>query len=77
MAVNPMDMMKIGQRLKLFQEQHPKFPAFLAQVKENALMPGSIMEMKVTTPEGREYITNIRLTQDDVETLRMAGQFKN
>ena len=40
-------------------------------------MPGSIMEMKVTTPEGWEYITNIRLTQDDVETLRMAGQFKN
>ena len=77
MAVNPMDMMKIGQRLKVFREQHPKFPAFLTQVKENALVPGTIMEMKVTTPEGREYITNIRLTQDDVETLRMAGQFKN
>ena len=76
MAVNPMEMMKMRQRLKLFTEQHPRFPAFVKQVKADALVPGTIMEMKVTTPEGREYITNIRLTPEDVETLHMAGEFR-
>jgi hypothetical protein len=29
------------------------------------------MELKVTSPEGLERVTNIRLNEDDVETFQM------
>ncbi len=71
MAVNPLEMMKMGERLRLFSQQHPRFGAFLKDVSEHAIAPGTIVEMKVTGPDGREYITNLRLTEDDMETLEM------
>ena len=72
MAINPMDLMKLRSRLDTFQRQHPRFPAFLKDVGENAVMPGTVLEIKVTTPEGRELVSNIRLTEEDVETINMA-----
>ena len=74
--MNPMDLMKLNGRMKLFQEQHPRFPLFIKEVGENALMAGSVVEMKVTTPDGREYITNVKLTPDDLETIGMAKNLR-
>ena len=76
MAVNPMELMKMGERLKRFQEQHPRFPLFLREVDEKAVMPGTVIEIRATTPEGREYVTNIRLTPDDVESIQMAKNLR-
>ena len=30
-----------------------------------------MIELKITTPEGKEAVSNIRLTKDDVETFRI------
>ena len=73
--MKPGDLIKMKRRLKLFEEQHPKMPAFLKHVGKTALKPGSVLELKVTTPEGTENVTNIRLTPDDVETLKMLDLF--
>ena len=54
MAVNPLEMMKMGERLRLFSQQHPRFGAFLKDVSEHAIAPGTIVEMKVTGPDGRK-----------------------
>ena len=67
--MNPMEMMKIGERLRIFQQQHPRMLPFLKDVGEHAVMAGTVVEMKVTDPSGKEYITNIKLTQDDLETI--------
>ncbi len=72
MAINPLEFLKLKGRLELFHSQHPRFEAFLKDVHDNAIMPGTVLEMKATTPDGREYITNIRLTEDDVETINIA-----
>ena len=69
--MNPMDMMQLGGRLSIFRQQHPKFGAFLRDAGKDAMREGSVLEMKVTSPEGQEYVTNIKLTADDVETLRI------
>jgi hypothetical protein len=76
MAVNPMQLMKMKERMNLFQKEHPKMQMFLADVQANALQEGSVIECKVTRPDGREYVSNIRLTADDIETLRMLGNMK-
>ncbi|MCR4792009.1 MAG: hypothetical protein K5871_04625 [Lachnospiraceae bacterium] len=69
--MNPISMMQAAGRIKIFQEQHPKAIAFLQSLSENDLREGSVIELKVTTPEGRESVSNIRLTKDDIETFKI------
>ncbi len=76
MAMNPMALLKIKERLSIFQKEHPKVRPFLRSIREDALEPGTIMELKVITQDGRERITNIRLTPDDIETIQMLSTHK-
>ena len=71
MARNPMEMMKLAGRLKIFREQHPKTIRFFSDVAQNAVCVGTVIEMKVTDPDGKEYITNFRVTAEDLETVEM------
>ena len=77
MAVNPMEMMKLGERLNIFRQQHPRFRAFLQDVSEHAISEGSIVELKVTSPDGREYVTNLKLTAEDMETIEILKKMRN
>ncbi len=77
MAVNPLELLKMRERLKVFGQQHPRFPAFLHELHTQALEPGTILEIKATTPEGKELITNIRLTEEDVKTIQMAQALRS
>lgn len=71
MAVNPMEMMKMAGRLKIFEEQHPKALAFVRDVAQTGIREGSVIEMKVSDPDGRDYVTNIRVTAEDMETIQI------
>ncbi len=70
--INPMNFRKYQERLQLFTQEHPRVFPFLQDVAEHAIEPGSVIEMTVTTPAGRKYVSNIRVNEDDVETIRMA-----
>ena len=69
--MNPITMMQAAGRIKIFQEQHPKAIAFIKSLSEDDLREGTVIELKITTPEGKEAVANIRLTKDDVETFRI------
>ncbi|MCR4762313.1 MAG: hypothetical protein K5696_02175 [Lachnospiraceae bacterium] len=71
MNFNPMVLLQIQQRFAQFQQDHPRFVPFAGAVKETALYEGTVIDIKVTSPEGKSLATNIRLTENDVETLRM------
>ena len=71
MAVNPFMLLKAKERLALFQKDHPKVFPFFSMIKERALEEGAVYELKVTNPDGQTYITNIKLTQNDLESIRM------
>ncbi|MDO4620979.1 MAG: hypothetical protein Q4B09_10215 [Lachnospiraceae bacterium] len=68
--MNPMNMMKMRERLTIFQNQHPKVFPFL-QYASSRVEEGSIIEVKVTSPAGEETITNIKVTKEDLETVAM------
>lgn len=70
MAFNPMDFMKISERLKKFQADHPKVLAF-SQAALGSLREGAVIEISVTSPEGEKMTTNMRVNSDDVETMQM------
>ncbi len=52
-----------------FRANHPKFPLFLKAVSQEALMEGTLIEINVTTPEGKTYCSNVRLKADDMELI--------
>ena len=76
MAMNPLQVLQLSERLKIFREQHPRVLEFLHAVARDNIQPGVIMELKVTDNEGRTKVTNIRLTPEDVETIGIIKNLK-
>ncbi len=69
--INPMELLKFKERFDKFNADHPKFVPFFRMAGKKALKEGTVMEVKFTTPEGEEYVSNIRINNDDIETLGM------
>lgn len=76
MAVNPMALLKLKERYRLFMQQHPKMGPFVSKIMREGMREGSVLEIRVRTPEGQEYVSNIRLTADDLETISMLSGLK-
>lgn len=67
--MNPMALMKMKALGDKFKANHPKVPLFFnAAVRE--IREGSIIEITVTSPEGKNICTNMRVTADDVEMVQ-------
>lgn len=64
--MNPLEMMKIRPLLEKFRMNHPKVPMFL-QSAAGKIQVGSVIELSIKTPDGDTIVTNIRVTQDDIE----------
>ena len=71
MAFNPLQLVKLKERYHILKEDHPKFVPFLCMLREKALEEGTIIEIKAKTKDGQEYVSNIRLTPNDVETFNI------
>ena len=71
MAMNPKMLFQAKERYNIFKNQHPKLIEFGKVLDENAVEAGTVFEITATTPVGKKYTANIRLTPEDVETFRM------
>ena len=69
--MDKMIMNEARNRINTFNSEHPKVMPFLEMLKKNALEEGTVVEMRATTPDGKEYVSNIRLTKTDVETIKL------
>lgn len=52
-----------------FCGNHPRFPAFLQAVQTSGIQEGTVIEVTVTTPEGKKMMTNLKLTATDMEAF--------
>lgn len=78
MGINPMKILQYKNDCEQFLDRHPKLPRFFEAVSEEALDVGTVIEVSVTTDDGRNYVSNIRLTDLDVELIRnMKRDFNN
>lgn len=66
--MNPMAMMKVKGLLDRFKENHPKVPMFFSAAAQN-IGEESIIEISVTTAEGKKLCTNMKVTAEDLELL--------
>ena len=65
--LNPMALMKLKKNWETFTANHPKFPAFMQAASQGMIGEGSIIEVSITSPDGRKISTNIKVTQSDME----------
>lgn len=72
--MNPMQLLKMKGMLDRFRKDHPKFVPFM----ENAaarIDEGTVIEISVTTRDGRQSCTNLRVNQADMEMIREIVHF--
>ncbi|MDE5834696.1 MAG: hypothetical protein K2H26_04160 [Ruminococcus sp.] len=62
---------KIKPMLRNFKEGHPKFFPFIKMALTVA-DPDSVVEVKITTSEGKSYATNLKITEDDMKLVTEA-----
>ena len=66
-------IMKFKGAWDTFTKNHPKFVPFMQAVGQDAIADGTIIEVKETSPEGKAYNTNMKITQSDLDLF---AQFK-
>ncbi len=70
MAVNPMKLLQLKNAWEEFTKRHPKFPQFMAAVKQHGITEGTVIEIQVTTPEGKNFTSNLKVTEEDLQAIR-------
>lgn len=66
--INIADAMKLKPLITKFTQNHPKVPMFFSAVGSQ-VTEGATIEVNVTTADGKNLCTNMRVTQDDLELL--------
>lgn len=72
--MNPLKILELQNSWSQFKHRHPKFPSFLKAVSRHAILEGTILEIKVTDPDGKSYTSNLRLTKEDLELFKKASE---
>lgn len=71
--VNPKMLMQIKSLFEQFRKNHPKVPMFFSAAS-NAIDEGSVIEISLTTSEGKNLCTNMRVTEDDLEMIKAIAE---
>lgn len=71
--MNPMGFMKIKGLVDRFKDNHPKIPMFFTAASKS-IDVDSIIEINITTAEGRSLCTNMKVTADDMELVRQLSE---
>ena len=72
--MNPASLFKMKGLLEKFQKNHPKVMPFINAVQAKGITEGTIIEAKVTFPDGKEYVTNIRVNGEDLELVKQLAE---
>ena len=68
--INPAMIFRLKSSWEKFTASHPKFPMFLqAAVNNNVLREGTILEINITTLEGQNISTNLKINPEDLELI--------
>ena len=71
MGMNPMTIMQLGALWTKFTQRHPKFAPFIKAASQAAMQEGAILEIQVTTPDGKNIASNLKVTKEDLEMLQI------
>ncbi len=75
MAINPMALVQLKTAWNRFVQNHPKFPHFIKAACLHGLAEGAVVEITVTSPDGKKICSNLKLTQDDIGSIRLLQEW--
>ncbi|MCC2256301.1 hypothetical protein LKD70_18150 [Ruminococcus sp. CLA-AA-H200] len=67
----------LKKHLEIFQNNHPRLQPFLEAVNREVLKEGSVVEISVTSPEGKTLVTNMKLKKEDLEFIRALHELQS
>lgn len=70
-------IMKIKGAWDTFSANHPKFMPFMRAITTDGIQAGTIIEMKVTSADGKEYNTNLKITESDLALFQEMRSMMN
>nr|WP_297873785.1 hypothetical protein [uncultured Blautia sp.] len=74
--MNPRRMLELAKLQQKFKKNHPKIFPFLKAASGKALQEGSVIEISVTTPEGKVMRTNLKVKPEDLEIVEQLKQMR-
>ena len=63
------NLMQLKNSWATFNQNHPKFPKFL-QAASTAVKEDTLIEIKITTAEGKVIETNLKVKASDIELFK-------
>ena len=63
------NLMQLKNSWTTFTQNHPKFPKFL-QAASTAVKEDTLIEIKITTAEGKVIETNLKVKASDIELVK-------
>lgn len=74
--MNPLQLMQFKKYWDEFTSRHPKFPLFLNAVASHGITEGSIIEIQIKRPDGKEFSTNLKVAKEDMDLFQTLKQMK-
>lgn len=64
-------IMKFKSAWESFTRNHPKFVMFIQAMGREGIAEGTVIEVKVQTPDGKVTESNLRVNAEDIELFNM------
>lgn len=74
--MNLKNLMQFQQMWSDFTSRHPKFPMFLNAVSQYGIEEGTIIEIQIKRPDGKEFATNLKVAKEDMELFQSMKNMK-
>lgn len=68
--MNPAKLMKLKTKWDDFSDAHPRFVEFLKAAGDGYVEAGTVVDISLRTEDGRTIHSNLRLSQEDVDSIR-------
>lgn len=76
MAINPMKLLELKNLWSAFTKRHPKFPQFLSAVQQARIPEGTIIEVQITSPDGKTFTSNMKVTSEDIDAVKSLQNYQ-
>lgn len=74
--MNLTNLMQFQKMWSDFTSRHPKFPMFLNAVSQYGIEEGTVIEVQIKRPDGKEFATNLKIAHEDMELFRNLKNMK-
>lgn len=68
--MNAQAMMQLMAAFNTFKNNHPKFVSFAEHFMKTGVPEGSVIEISVTRPGEEPVVSNLKITQSDLDLIR-------